>query len=107
MDLGISFSEFCSPRLANTINDAFVQPMSIFENLPENFQYDRDGNDDTEAMYVSIESVSKELSSLNPSKAQGPDGIPAWLLRENADILAPAVADILNSSFREGRLPSI
>ncbi|CAH3161434.1 unnamed protein product, partial [Porites lobata] len=31
-----------------------------------------------------------KLSVLNPSKAHGPDGIPAWLLKENADLLAEA-----------------
>ena len=42
---------------------------------------------------------------LNRSKAHGPDGIPGWVLKENADLLAAPIADILNSSYREGRLP--
>ena len=42
---------------------------------------------------------------LNRSKAHGPDGIPGWVLKENADLLAVPIADILNSSYREGRLP--
>ena len=47
----------------------------------------------------------KKLSTLNSSKAQGPDNIPAWLLKENADLLANPVSDILNSSYRECNLP--
>ncbi|KXJ06855.1 RNA-directed DNA polymerase from mobile element jockey [Exaiptasia diaphana] len=55
---------------------------------------------------VSELSVIEKLSSLNPNKASGPDGIPAWVLRDNADILAAPVTDILNTSFRERRVPS-
>ncbi|EDO28681.1 predicted protein, partial [Nematostella vectensis] len=42
---------------------------------------------------------------LNPSKACGPDGMPGWILKENADLLAEPVTDILNCSFKEARLP--
>jgi hypothetical protein len=31
--------------------------------------------------------VFAKLSKLNPRKAHGPDGIPTWVLKENADIL--------------------
>jgi len=41
---------------------------------------------------------------LNPSKATGPNGILAWLLKENADLLADPIADIINQSFKEQRL---
>ena len=46
-------------------------------------------------------SVLLKLSILDPSKASGPDQIPSWLLKDNGDILAVPVADILNSSFQE------
>lgn len=46
-----------------------------------------------------------KISSLNPRKASGPDGIPAWLLKENVDLLMDPVRDIFNCSFSEGRLP--
>ena len=54
---------------------------------------------------ISSEAVYKKLCSLNPTKAEGPDGVPAWLLKENADCLAEPITDILNCSFREGCLP--
>ena len=57
------------------------------------------------ALVVSNESVYKKMIKLNRSKAHGPDGIPGWVLKENADLLAVPIADILNSSYREGRLP--
>ena len=50
-------------------------------------------------------SIYRKLAFLNPTKASGPDNIPAWLLKENADILAPVVTDIVNCSFSETRLP--
>ena len=49
--------------------------------------------------------VLKKLIALNPAKSSGPDGVPAWLLKENADLLAPVVTDILNCSYLEARLP--
>jgi len=42
---------------------------------------------------------------LTRSKPHGPDGIPGWVLKENADLVAAPIADILNSSYREGRPP--
>ena len=42
---------------------------------------------------VSDHSVFMKLHFLNPRKAPGPDGIPAW------------PPDILNASYQEGRLP--
>ena len=56
---------------------------------------------------ISEFSVFKKLLGLNTNKACGPDGIPSWVLKENADLLAAPVADILNSSFLECRLPTL
>jgi len=44
--------------------------------------------------------IKKERNS-----QEGPDDIPGWLLKKNADLLAPPIMDVMNSSFREGRLP--
>jgi hypothetical protein len=46
-----------------------------------------------------------QLSQLNSSKAPGPDGLPSWFLKENVDVLAKPVSDILNASYRESCLP--
>jgi len=40
------------------------------------------------------------LLALNPNKASRPDGIPAWLPKENADLLTVPVADILTVPFK-------
>jgi hypothetical protein len=72
--------------------------------LPSNRQADADGR--SEGFCVSEFSVFKKLTALNQSKAGGPDGIPNWILKENAEILATTMADIINTSYNEGRLPS-
>ncbi len=88
-------------ELANEINQEFLRPMSDFNPLlPSNRQADAEG------LCVSEFSVFKKLTALNQSKAGGPDGIPSWILKENADILATTVTDIINTSYNEGRLPS-
>ena len=48
--------------------------------------------------------IYRKLPSLNPTKASRPDNPPAWLLKENANLLAPVVTDILNCSFKEAQL---
>ena len=40
------------------------------------------------AFAVATEDVFIELAKLNTCKANSPDGIPSWLLKENAEILA-------------------
>ena len=92
-----------STDLANMINLTFLTPMNTFQPLLH------DANDELPlnypALVVTADDVYKELSSLIPTKAHGPDGIPTWLLKENADLLADSVKDILNHSYSTGRLP--
>jgi hypothetical protein len=60
-------------------------------------------------MYTSYCGVSNRETSgdWQVYKAGGPDGLPAWLLKTYADIIAPAVTDVLNSSFLECKVPNI
>ena len=51
--------------------------------------------------------VYDNLIHLNKHKAPGPDGLPNWVLKEYAELLAQPVTDILNSSYKEQKLPSI
>ena len=90
-------------KLANEINQAFIRPMTDF--TPNYWQTNTDGIS-SEAFCVSKFSVFKKLIALKPNKAEGPDGIPNWILTENADLLATAVTDIINTSYKESRLPS-
>ena len=58
-----------------------------------------------ETIEVSLENLTKNLKSLNISKASGPDGINARILRETADQLAPALKIMFEKSLDEGTLP--
>jgi hypothetical protein len=49
--------------------------------------------------FVTSDAIYQKLSSLNPTKVHGPDGITTWLLKENADLLDDPVKDILNCSY--------
>ena len=88
--------------LANTINNAFLAPMNSFSQLYREASVDVQL---TNLPTVIEFCVQKKLTALNSAKASGPDGILAWLLKENVDALAPVVTDILNCSYSEARQP--
>ena len=79
-------------ELANIINASFLAPMSDFKPLPADYLSDLVANPPlVPALEVSTDAVFEKLSKLNPAKAHGPDDIPSWLLRENADLLSVPV----------------
>ena len=94
--------------LANNINNAFLSPMRNFAPLTcdysTNLMTNLNENQPNEILSVSTEEVRVKLATLNPQKAQGPDSIPAWLLKENADLFAYPVMEILNCSYNSGCL---
>ena len=51
------------------------------------------------------EEVYGLLSSLDVSKASGPDGISARMLKMTADFIAPSVCKLFNISLQAGRVP--
>ncbi len=96
--------------LANKINNAFLSSMRNFAPLTRDFIANLmtyfNENQPNEILSVSMEEVRIKLVNLNPQKAQGPDSIKAWLLKENADLFAYQVMDILKCSYNSGCLPS-
>lgn len=56
---------------------------------------------------VTVDSVATRLSKISASRAGEPDGLPNWVLKEFSDILAPAVTEVLDQSFRESKVPRI
>ena len=100
----INSESSCASDLSNLINNTFLSPMQDFTPLSaDSFQLSQDSS--SPPFVVTEHSVYLKLTSLNPRKASGPDGIPAWLLKENADLLSGTVTDIINSSYAECRLP--
>ena len=54
---------------------------------------------------VAVEGVASLLANLDPSKASGPDGIPARFLKDMANDLAPSLTLIYQASLQQGRIP--
>ena len=89
--------------LANKINDFFVRLTDHFPPLlPQ-----PPPTDVPQCLLVTEKEVLKALSSLQVSKAVGPDNIPNRLLKEFAPELAPVIQDIYNQTMREGYIPSL
>ena len=101
----ISEESLSASDLANLINDTYLSSMQDFTPLSaETFQLPQDYST-AQPFAITACVVYLQLASINPRKASGPDGIPAWLLKENADLLSDTVTDIINCSFAESRLP--
>ena len=81
--------------------------MKTFIPLLQQSRPDKENNNFPTLLPVTEFSAFKMLATLNARKATGPDGIPAWLLKENPYILASPVADIINCSYKEARLPEL
>ena len=88
-------------EIVNKINSAFLAPMEIFQPSEAVAPY----RDDPYVFTLSEPAVLAALKQLNPSNEAGPDCVPNWLLREYAEVLAEPVTAILNSSYKEQRLP--
>ncbi len=101
-----STSGGCSEELANKINQFLHSVNSHFKPLQEE-DYTHGPHEIPSKFIISVEQVEQRLCQLNPRKGEGPDGIPTWLLREYAHLLAPPVCAIYNSSIRESELPAM
>ena len=91
---------------ANLINTTFLSPMEKFEPLTYNHGLDVHKSDDLAAdkiVLMTEMTALKKLSSLNSLKAHGPDEIPVWVLKENADLLATPICNIINCSYQHRR----
>ena len=56
-------------------------------------------------LQIPISGVLDQLNKLNPSKAQGPDGIPPWFLNTYAAQLAPILHNIFQLSVDSSQVP--
>lgn len=102
---GEEFTGTSKVEVANQINDSFLSPMAGFTPLTPGYYVSLPNAKNVLPIKVSPEEVFKKLTKLNSKKAHGPDGIPTWVLKENADLFESIVADILNSTFRELHVP--
>jgi len=56
---------------------------------------------------IHAQDVENRLCNINITKAQGPDFLPSWILRDFAPLLAQPLAAIYNASVREGIVPHV
>ena len=61
----------------------------------------------TQSDICSIGEMKLALTQLDPRKASGPDGIPTWLLKEQAEDLAPVITHLANCSYQQGCVPDV
>ena len=87
--------------LANTMNHFFL---SVSDHLPrlnkshKVFAF----NEELPDQYVINECTTfKSLESVKANKATGPDNIPAWVLRDYANVVAPPLTAMFNKSLKE------
>ena len=66
--------------LADRVNESFLKPMESFKPPAQRVDVSSSIAPSDPTLSISAASVFKKLSAINPSKAQGPDGIPGWLL---------------------------
>ncbi len=55
---------------------------------------------------ISINGFMKQLASLKPYKASGPDAFPPWFFKEYATKFAPMLANIYQDSIDTGTEPN-
>ena len=90
------------PVLAEKINQAFVNIMKDYQPLSGSTRMATEG---IQPITVTESSVAGKLRAISTSRANGPDDLPNWVLKEYSDILASPIADILNTSFAESCVP--
>ena len=54
---------------------------------------------------IPVMKTFEALCNVKVRKDTGPDNIPAWLLKNHAEVLAPPLTAIFNNSLREGVVP--
>ena len=91
--------------LASKMNDFFI---SVSEHLPRldrnNEAFDVEGQLPDEYV-IDLTTTLQALRKVKTNKTTGPDNVPAWILKNNANILAGPLTAIFNSSLREGIIP--
>ena len=93
-------------ELANKMNAFFL---SVSENLPrlsKNHDICTVNEELPDAFSIREDVTLLALQRVKTNKTTGPDNIPAWVLKDHANILAAPLTAIFNSSLREGVLPN-
>lgn len=82
-------------RVANELLEAFVAPWKNREQSAMSVSELANSLEDRPSPIANIGQIKAMLKHLNPRKATGVDGVPAWLLKRFYEELASAVHDII------------
>ena len=98
----------CDSEKASLINEFFsacfnrdIPPLSSADNDLHSLQY----NLCPEQLLCTIDEVLFLIKSLDLSKANGPDGISAQILKGTAHSIAPSLTKLFNIFIRQGNFP--
>ena len=93
-----------STTKANLLNDQFVSVFTHEDsaNLPN---LGPSPHPEVPLFDVDCDGVQKLLSKIKPHTAAGPDGLPAYLLKEGASELAPVFTLLFQSTLHQGKIP--
>ena len=105
-------------ELLNTGHYLWKSPLSISPEMCKVLQSKKEGKDQTNIpqpegqpyppmpdIEISREGVLKLLKKINPNKASGPDMIPARILKDLAEELAPILTEIFRRTLVDGEVP--
>ena len=92
---------------ANVLNQFFSSVYTREEkhNLPDREEASRSSGTTIIDICITPQAVENKLKDLNVCKAQGPDGIPARVLKELSHELAIPLSIVFNKSIEEGSIP--
>ena len=80
--------------------------MKDFPSLPDDFNLPTDNDEPIIVSEITVETgKTTTIRAIRVSKVSGPDQLPNWVLKCFSYILAPAITDIFNTSFRECKVP--
>ena len=102
-----NFTYFDDKEKADAFNKAFLsfsQLDSDKADLPE-LNYKTDSR--LANIIIRESEVLDILKSLDTSKATGPDGISAKMLKETATSIAPSLTKLFQKSFKKGQIPKL
>ena len=100
-------SEFLNKQFKSAFSPA--GPMKLKHLAKAALNHHLPGQDhypDMPPISITVEGVRKLLSSINPHKAVGPDGLHPRVLKELSTQISPALCNVFRASLRTGVVPS-
>jgi len=93
-----------TPTKAEILNNQFhsVYTKEDLNNIPHKGQ---SPHQTMPAIHISLQGVKKLLKGLRPYKATGPDEIPAFILKNSAEEIAPYLVRLFQLSLDQGVIP--